>query len=195
MFRAFILSLLLVGPASADLQHPTQGALPDRADIPFELAERLIVVQATVNGVSGKFLLDSGSPTIILNRPHFNEGQITTKALNHGAPSGAGGAMHQVEAADGLVLSFGDITLTGQQGLVADLTHLAKNVGIEVIALGNALEGLWITRLGPDVQAAQPCVGEGTQLAVCLGRDVSSHGVAAHALESRQPVAGHLEDR
>jgi len=150
MIRIFITSLFLFGlpaPVAAEFDHgagtghatgsspAAAPAWPDRTVIPFELAERLIVVQASVNGVAGNFLLDSGAPTLVLNRGRFRAAEITTRALNHATPSGAGGAMQDVAVADGLTLELSGLVMQDQRALVADLTHLAENVGVPLVGL------------------------------------------------------------
>ncbi|HKJ17925.1 MAG TPA: pepsin/retropepsin-like aspartic protease family protein [Xanthomonadales bacterium] len=107
----------------------------DVSVIPFKLAGRLIIAEATVNGVSGNYLVDSGAPVIMLNKRFFTGGEVVTKPLNHPMPIGVGGAMTEVEAANDLTFSWGNIELLGQRALVADLSHLEKNVGETIVGL------------------------------------------------------------
>jgi hypothetical protein len=93
----------------------------------LELAGRIIVVQAAVNGVEGNYLLDTGAPVIMLNRPVFTKGEIETRPINHPMPMGAGGAMTEVEASADLTLVWGGLTVTGQRALVADLSRLGDD--------------------------------------------------------------------
>ena len=85
--KRIILSLLFITQAFTAQADST--AWPDQTIIPFELAGRIIVVQAEVNGVAGNFLLDSGAPVIMLNRSYFNDGEITTHPMRHAMPTGA----------------------------------------------------------------------------------------------------------
>jgi hypothetical protein len=117
-------------PVSAD-----SDAWPDQTIIPFELAGRIIVVQAEVNGIAGNFLLDSGAPVIMLNRSYFSSGEISTRPMRHRMPTGAGGSMSNVEAASNLTLNWGGLEISDQQGMVADLSHLEKNLGVPIVGL------------------------------------------------------------
>ncbi len=115
---------------------PAAAALPDVTTVPFELVDRLIVVQAEVNGVFGNYIVDSGAPTVMLNQTRFAADAIDSFEMNHAAPKGAGGAMTDVKAARGLELSWGAIRMSGLDGLVTDLTHLEENLGgIELAGL------------------------------------------------------------
>ncbi len=131
--KRIILSLLFITQAFTAQADST--AWPDQTIIPFELAGRIIVVQAEVNGVAGNFLLDSGAPVIMLNRSYFNDGEITTRPMRHAMPTGAGGAMANVETTDQLTLKWGGLEITDQQGMVADLSHLEKEVGVSIVGL------------------------------------------------------------
>ena len=109
--------------------------VPAVTTVPFTLAENLIVVEAEINGVAGNYLVDTGAQAIVLNRPRFAAADIDTVELTHTAPSGVGGAMQDVLGAINLQLSWGTIRLDGLQGLVADLTHLEKSIGVPVAGL------------------------------------------------------------
>jgi hypothetical protein len=121
--------------ANAAPSSDDDSSLPVRSVIPFRLAERIIVVEAEVAGVKGNFLLDSGAPTLILNRSHYDRTGLETRPLDHPTPKGAGGEMTRVEAATGLTISWRDIRMDNQRGLVADLGHLEKNLGVSVTGL------------------------------------------------------------
>ncbi len=113
----------------------TDDSLPNRTVIPFRLAERIIIVEAEVAGVKGNFVLDSGAPALILNRSHYDATGLETRPLDHPTPKGAGGKMTRVVATTGLALAWRDIRIGNQRGLVADLSHLEKNLGVSVTGL------------------------------------------------------------
>jgi hypothetical protein len=134
--EATISEIQLAGHDSPSSQPPVNsGIWPDQTIIPFELADRLIVVQAEVNGVAGNYLLDSGAPTIMLNRSYFSTDEIKTHPLNSAMPTGAGGLMSDVEGTDNLTLNWGGLEINGQSGLVADLSHLEESVGVSITGL------------------------------------------------------------
>ena len=49
-----------------------------QTNIPFQLAGKLIIVKATVDGQPGNFILDTGTPSLVLNIRYF-EGDLTEK--------------------------------------------------------------------------------------------------------------------
>jgi hypothetical protein len=115
---------------------PPGSGVPAMITLPFELQDRLIVVQAELNGVFGNYIVDSGAQTMMLNSTRFSEDAISLDELNHAAPSGAGGAIANVKGTRGLKLSWGALELGGLDGLVTDLTHLEENLGgIELAGL------------------------------------------------------------
>lgn len=183
--QADIASIQLAAHAPPDTAPEQDQAWPDRTVVPFELASRLIVVQATVNGVSGNFLFDSGAPSIILNRASFTQEQVETRPLDHVMPAGAGGAMQDVTAAADLTVELGGLVMTSQRGLMADLSHLAESVGIPLVGLigqdvmapfqlsfDYANVELTLLRLGPDNQPVAP-TGAGAPTLVV---DLEMHG-------------------
>lgn len=133
--EASIADIQLAGHAATNPPPRPDPGLPDRSVIPFRLADRIIVVQAEVSGVAGNYLLDSGAPSIILNARYFDDAAIRTRPLDHPNPLGAGGEMNDVRGATELTLAWGGIRMSGRRGLVADLSHLEKNLGIPVVGL------------------------------------------------------------
>ncbi len=71
----------------------------------------------------------------MLNSGRFPAGAIDTRAINHALPSGVGGAMQDVRGALGLELRWGAIEIGELRGLVTDLSHLEKSIGIEVVGI------------------------------------------------------------
>jgi len=134
MLKALLFSLFFFNTATAEL--------PAATTVPFTLAKNLIVVEAEINGVAGNYLVDTGAQAVMLNRPYFDSADVDTVVMNHGAPSGANGAMQNVQGARNLSLEWGAIRISGLQGMVVDLTHLEKSIGVPVAGLigFNALE-------------------------------------------------------
>jgi hypothetical protein len=134
--EAAIADIQLAGHGNPSPPQPqSDPALPDRTVIPFRLVDRIIIVQAEVAGVAGNFVLDSGAPSLILNRRYFTDAGLQTRDLDHPNPTGAGGEMTEVRAAIGLELRWDDIRMDDQQGLVTDLAHLEKNLGVSIVGL------------------------------------------------------------
>lgn len=49
---------------------------PDVRVIPFQLAKKLILVEAYVNGQKGSFILDTGAASLVLNRRYFKSSHL-----------------------------------------------------------------------------------------------------------------------
>ena len=113
-----------------------ENILPAVTTVPFELADRIIVVKAEINGVAGNYLVDTGAQAIMLNSTRFTKDNLETFELDHPLPKGAGGEIQNVRAARDLELEWGAIRMQGLRGLVTDLSHLEKNLGgIEIMGL------------------------------------------------------------
>lgn len=114
---------------------PSSAELPDTLRYPFKIQDGQVVVQAAINGVAGNFLVDTGAQATTVNSAHFAAGQLETAPLDHGRPSGVGGALSNVLAARGLRLDWGDAYFEDLRGIALDLSHLEASIGIELIGL------------------------------------------------------------
>ena len=133
LLQADIADIQLAGHSLAAPEPKTATAdLPAATTVAFTLAKNLIVVEAEINGVFGNYLVDTGAQSTVLNRRHFEPDDIETVAMNHAPPSGVGGAMQDVRAAVDLELDWGAIQIGGLRGLVMDLAHLEKSIGVPV---------------------------------------------------------------
>jgi len=119
------------GPAAPEPRTTTTD-LPAVTTVPFTLARNLIVVEAEINGVFGNYLVDTGAQSVVLNRPHFEPDDIETVVMDHASPSGANGAILDALGAVDLRLSWGEIKIDGLRGMVTDLSHLEKSLGVPV---------------------------------------------------------------
>ena len=66
--RLFVIGLLLTGLANTAF---TQESSPSSIILPIELAGKLILVEAYVNGKKGNFIIDTGAESLILNSRYF----------------------------------------------------------------------------------------------------------------------------
>ena len=95
-------------------------AVPQDGDfqkIPFELANGLILVEASVNGDTGSFILDTGSPMVVVNPKNISDLQISrtqSETAFRGQPV--------------LVKHFAwaGIEREGLEALAMDMSHLEK---------------------------------------------------------------------
>ncbi|MEZ4962509.1 MAG: retropepsin-like aspartic protease [Saprospiraceae bacterium] len=97
--------------------------------VPFELVGNTIVVQATVNGIDGNFILDTGSPALVLNGSYFEGIQVPwmNQAVSdfHGELSKARHLVVESMDIDGL-------PVTGETALVVNLAPLEQTKGIPI---------------------------------------------------------------
>jgi hypothetical protein len=112
----------------------TTEKIPARMVVPFELAGRLIVVEAEIEGVRGNFLVDSGSPTFVLNAGRLVQLSDLAKPLDQSI-HGASGAVQNVMQVDALGFIWKDIELASINAIFYDLSHLEKNVGVDVLGI------------------------------------------------------------
>ena len=92
---------------------------PVRLQVPFVLLNNLPVVQATVDGHTGNFIVDTGAEVTLLNQRYFAGGLPT-------APTGAGatGALTRTTSYRAGSFVWQDLHLTDVTLTTTDLTHL-----------------------------------------------------------------------
>jgi hypothetical protein len=135
IIRAPIVQIQMVGHDTTHNEtSPTTEKIPTRMVVPFELAERLIVVEAEIEGVRGNFLVDSGSPTFVLNAGRLVQLSDLAKPLDQSI-HGASGAVQNVMQVDALGFIWKDIELASINAIFYDLSHLEKNVGVDVLGI------------------------------------------------------------
>lgn len=100
--------------------------------VPFQLIGNSIFVQGSVNGNSGNFLLDTGSPNLLLNKKYFKGVRQHSAGLNildiHGQSQPA--AYYVVKE-----LRIADHKVKENHGLVVDLSALEKAKGIAIAGI------------------------------------------------------------
>jgi predicted aspartyl protease len=102
----------------------------DSQVIPFTRAGNLILIEATVDGQTGNFILDTGAPYLVLNKTYFRSYQEKKDASAYGI------------AGETSVLKTWVENLTihkiGYKNLVADLTelgHIENKRGVKILGL------------------------------------------------------------
>ena len=135
LWQAVIADIQLAGHAPAAPKSQSITAVPAATAIPFTLAKNLIVVEAEINGVFGNYMVDTGAQTVVLNSRYFGPDDIETVVMDHAPPSGVNGDMQDVRGALDLTLNWGSIKIEGLRGLVTDLAHLEKSIGVPIVGL------------------------------------------------------------
>jgi len=106
---------------------------PQSDIIPFSRAGNLIVIQATVNNVSGNFILDTGAPGLILNITYFRQLKKGTSLAGE-----AGGVTGLVQMYDRAVVDsfgLGKFLYQKVQSDRVDLGHIENSKGIRIFGL------------------------------------------------------------
>lgn len=102
-------------------------------EIPFEMAGNLILVDVVLNGKNKKFVLDSGSPRVILNAkylPKTNANQRTMTTSN-----GVNGSINGMDIGHVENLDFAGIKMENQEVITLDISHLEENLNTEIHGL------------------------------------------------------------
>ena len=93
--------------------------------IPFKRMGNLIAVQVKLNGVFRTFLVDNGSPILILNSAHIRNDTTNNQFIISSA-KGAGGNISNTGLEQIKSFEFGGIKMDTQKVITMDLSHLEK---------------------------------------------------------------------
>lgn len=106
----------------------------DIIKVPFKMAGNLIIVDVLLNGEKRNFLLDSGSPKVILNQKYFpNSDTIHKKSIS--STKGVGGNISGMDIVKVEQLDFAGIQLNNQKVLTIDISHLEKELETKIYGL------------------------------------------------------------
>ena len=94
---------------------------------PFELVNGMIIVQASVNGVLGDFILDTGSPGIVLN-------SVEHEPSTSFSASGIGGEL-EIGSVTVEHFKWGIIEKAEIEGFTLDIGHLELATGRKIMGL------------------------------------------------------------
>lgn len=145
-----LLLLLAMGPlAQAQTTDSTESAtvlwanerrLPDpevffseeHYTIPFTMAGRLILIEASIDTQVGNFILDTGAPHLVLNKSWFRNYGNQNYAS---AGGGITGQINEVLSAQVRQLNIGKILYKQLEADVIELSHIEKSRGIPIFGL------------------------------------------------------------
>lgn len=96
--------------------------------IPFTLVKKSIIVLATVDDISGYFIVDTGTPYLILNDYYFN-GSVT----DHSIKGLVGNEMNIYKNEVNLKIS--NLNLNRVEAVVLPLDHLCQTKGVNLLGL------------------------------------------------------------
>ena len=118
---------------SATIGFPDAEVLSENTvRIPFELADHLILLKATINGNYGNLILDTGSKNLVLNKNHFRA-RDTYAHLSTGY--GVNGMLEEVAAQRIFEFAFDDFRLTNHLADMIDLSHIEEDKKQKILGI------------------------------------------------------------
>ena len=106
----------------------------DIIEIPFTMAGNLIAVEVLLNGEKRKFLLDSGSPKVILNSKYITK-KDTTSRKTITSSKGVNGNISGMDIIQVNELDFNGIKFDNQEVITLDLSHLEESLETDFYGL------------------------------------------------------------
>jgi Aspartyl protease len=102
--------------------------------VPFKMVGNLIAVTAKVNDTLRNFILDTGSPKLLLNSKNFNSSKkVNTQSLSN--MQGVGNTINNIDINKIKNFEFYGILMNNQDVLTIDLKHLEKELNTEIYGL------------------------------------------------------------
>lgn len=110
--------------------------------IPLKRAGNLILIEGTVDSISGNFILDTGAPYLVLNQTYFRSYQPNTASASVGVSGLSEVARTQIPRLD-----FGGIFYEHVDADVINLSHIEDQKKVRVLGLigTNLFSGLQIS--------------------------------------------------
>jgi predicted aspartyl protease len=101
--------------------------------IPFVRAGNLILLQASVDGVSGNFIFDTGAPGLVLNLTYFRNYKSSQRADSEGG--GITGHTHGASPTMVEALNLGGFTYKRVHAHRVNLGHIENTRGVKIMGL------------------------------------------------------------
>ncbi|HSK13332.1 MAG TPA: pepsin/retropepsin-like aspartic protease family protein [Phnomibacter sp.] len=101
--------------------------------IPFTRAGNLIIIQATVDSVTGNFILDTGAPGLVLNLTYFRYYKPSARPDSEGG--GITGGTKGASPVEVAKLSFGGFDFMKVHAHRLGLGHIENQKGIKILGL------------------------------------------------------------
>jgi hypothetical protein len=101
--------------------------------IPFNKVGNLILVKAKADSTEGNFILDTGSPYLVLNVVYFRNYPVTVASdENHTSISGVNDAVTKTTVKQ---FSFGTLKYYWEKADLIDLGHIENSKGVKILGL------------------------------------------------------------
>jgi len=104
----------------------------DHYIIPFTMAGRLILIEASIDTLTGNFILDTGAPHLVLNKSWFRHYGTRNFAS---AGGGITGEIQEVLSAQIRHFTLSKITFKQIEADVIELSHIEKSRGVPILGL------------------------------------------------------------
>ena len=104
---------------------------PNTIRIPFQLVGRLIAVEASVDTITGKFIIDTGAERLLLNKNYVDG----TRRLSGGSAHGASGAVKEAWAKNVDSLLWDNLSFFNIPAHVIDMTHLEEKRKTRIVGI------------------------------------------------------------
>ena len=101
--------------------------------IPFNRVGNLILIQARADSIEGNFILDTGSPYLVLNVVYFRNYPVTVVANEH--QTSVSGADELVNKTTVRQFSFGALNYYWEKADLIDLGHIENSKGVKILGL------------------------------------------------------------
>jgi predicted aspartyl protease len=126
MVAAMLEGVSISCSAISDLQGNFVGAT-----IPLKRAGRLLLLEGTIDNVSGNFILDTGASGLVLNKTYFRN----SRAIDDEEGGGVTGSTAAVERINVKRLMVGELMYANIPADVTPLGHLENRRGVKILGL------------------------------------------------------------
>ena len=100
--------------------------------IPFNKVGNLILIKASVDSVEGNFILDTGSPHLVLNVIYFRKYPVT---VSNDHQTSVSGVEAQVNSTQVHQFSFGTLNYYWEKADLIDMGHIENSKGVKILGL------------------------------------------------------------
>jgi hypothetical protein len=100
--------------------------------IPFNKIGNLIIIKASVDSIEGNFILDTGSPHLVLNVVYFRNYPVT---VSNDHQTSVSGVESQVNSTQVRQFSFGTLNYYWEKADLIDMGHIENSKGIKILGL------------------------------------------------------------
>jgi hypothetical protein len=101
--------------------------------IPFKLVDRLIVIEGEYRGEKGRFILDTGSERLLLNKAHFSD--LIQEYSNHVETSGVLDYVDDPVEKRVRKILFNNLSIENKRSHIIDMRHIEKSKKIKVLGI------------------------------------------------------------